>query len=79
MNKIFSLANIQANKNCKIISVEGGYGIIKRLDAMGIKEGKIIRKISSQPMRGPVLLEINGSQIAIGYGMAGKIIVEEEE
>jgi ferrous iron transport protein A len=38
--------------------------------------GKRITKISSMLMRGPVTVEVDRTQVAVGFGMAGKIIVD---
>jgi ferrous iron transport protein A len=46
---------------------------------MGIRVGKKVTKVSSQFMRGPVTLRVDNSQVAIGFGMAMKILVELEK
>jgi len=43
---------------------------------MGIRKGKHIRIIACQPFGGPVVVEINGSKISLGRGIASKIEVE---
>jgi len=48
----------------------------KRLEALGLRPGKIIKKLYGMPFCGPVTLEIDGRQIAIGYGAASRIIVK---
>ena len=48
----------------------------RRLDALGIRVGETITKVSSQWMRGPVLVRHGNTDVAIGYGMAQKIMVE---
>jgi Fe2+ transport system protein FeoA len=45
---------------------------------MGILPGKRIIKVSSMFMRGPVTVQVDRVQVAIGFGMAGKVLVEEE-
>ena len=54
----------------------GGHGLVNRLNALGIRPGKRITKVSAMFMRGPVTLQVDRAQIAIGFGMAGKIVVE---
>jgi len=48
----------------------------RRLEALGIRPGKIIKKLYGMPFCGPVTLEIDGRQVAIGYGAASRIIVK---
>lgn len=59
-----------------VIMVRGGHGLRARLDAMGIRPGVSITKISGQIMRGPVIVKIGNTQVAIGFGMARHITVE---
>jgi Fe2+ transport system protein FeoA len=49
------------------------------LEALGIRNGKKIKKLSSMFMRGPVTVQVGQTRISIGYGMASKIIVEAEK
>ena len=62
-----------------IIQVSGGHGLVRRLEALGIRPGKRITKVSSMFMRGPVTLQIDHSQVAIGHGMGGRILVEVDQ
>jgi len=55
-----------------------GYGFVDRLHSLGIRPGRRITKVSGMFMRGPVTLQVGRAQVAIGYGMAGKILVEVE-
>jgi ferrous iron transport protein A len=74
-----SLAQMRPGQKGKIVEINGGYGLARKLDALGIRTGKEIKKISEQLMRGPVLLQQNNTQAAIGFGMASKVMVEITE
>jgi len=50
--------------------------MMERLNALGIITGKRISKISSMVGRGPVTIELDRVQIAIGFNMAKRILVE---
>jgi len=56
----------------------GGPFLSSRLQALGIRPGVRITKVSGMFMRGPVTLQIGRAQVAIGFGMARKILVEVE-
>jgi len=58
-----------------VVQIHGGYGMVSRLGAMGIRPGKRVTKISAMFMRGPVTVQVDRAQLAIGYGMASRIIV----
>jgi ferrous iron transport protein A len=75
-NRIIPITSLPEGKNAIIKEIKGGRGVARRLEAMGIREGKSIKKISSMFMRGPVTVRIGHTQISIGHGIAAKIIVE---
>jgi len=70
------LTQMESGKKGKVIEVQGGRGLIARLNAMGIRPGVGITKISGQIMRGPVIVSVGNTQIAIGFGMASRVLVE---
>lgn len=76
MGKRISLARMRAGQKGKIIRISGGHGIADKLEALGIREGQEIKKISEQWMRGPVLLQHGNTQLALGFGLASKVLVE---
>ena len=71
-----SLADMKPGQSGVLVEIRGGHGMIRRLDALGLRLCKQVRKVSSMLMRGPVVMEVDGFQVAIGYGMASRIIVE---
>lgn len=59
--------------------LSGGQNFISRLQGMGIRPGKTIKKVSSHFWRGPQTVEVDNSCFAIGFGMARKILVEVDK
>ena len=57
-----------------IIQLVGGQGLRQKLALRGIKAGCYLRVVSSSS--GPLVVESNGLQIAMGRGMARKVIVK---
>jgi Fe2+ transport system protein A len=61
-------------------------GRIKEIDkslrtqiaGMGIREGKEIEMMTKQPIKGPLVVNVDRSNTSIGLGLADKIIVEVE-
>ncbi len=70
------LTNAPCNAPLEIKSLAGGAGWEKRFESMGIRLGKRMRKIACQPFGGPVVIEVDGSKISLGRGIASKIAVE---
>jgi ferrous iron transport protein A len=71
-----NLTMMKAGTVGTVVRIDGGQALIKRLSDLGIRPGVKIIKKSSQLMRGPVTMAIGNSQVAIGFGMAKKIILE---
>jgi ferrous iron transport protein A len=61
-----------------VLQLKGGRGLVNRLNALGIRPGKKITKVSAMLMKGPVTIEVDRVQIALGFGMARKIIVNPD-
>ena len=67
-----------AGQSGRVVQISRGHGLTNRLHSLGIRPGRRITKVSAMFMRGPVTLQVGRAQVAIGYGMAGKILVEVE-
>jgi ferrous iron transport protein A len=72
-----TLDKVYENKKATVIDIQGGQGIRQRLGQMGIHPGDIITILRYGALRGPILIEVHGSQVALGRGIASRIIVEE--
>ncbi|MEE8599356.1 MAG: FeoA family protein [Dehalococcoidales bacterium] len=75
-SKQITLRQMQAGQSGIVAQIQGGHGLISRLSALGIRPGKKITKVGSMFMRGPVTVQLDSTQVAIGFGMANKVIVE---
>ncbi len=74
-----SLTQLRAGQRGRVVRIIGGRGLACKLEALGIREGEEIKKVSEQWMRGPVLLKHGHSQVALGFGMASKVFVKINE
>ncbi len=68
-----------ATPHAKLIlsGIEGGEHLERKLTDMGLIPGEEISKLESSG-KGPVILFVKGAKIAIGRGMADRIIVKEK-
>ena len=73
---IVSLAEMAPGQTGIVISLEGGRGMMRRLAVMGLRRGVAVTKTSSQPFRGPVSVEVGNTEIALGFGLARRVMVE---
>ncbi len=76
MEKRIPLTEMEANETGKVIEMHGGHGMVGNLEKMGIRIGTEIKKKNQQLMRGPMMVQVGNTQVAIGYGMAKRIIIE---
>jgi ferrous iron transport protein A len=76
--ELMNLAGMPSGAKGIIVAVKGGPGLINRLNSLGIRPNKRITKISSMMMRGPVTIDMDGSHIALGFGMARRVIVKPD-
>lgn len=68
------LSMVSPGEVVKVVTVRAGWGLQRRLADMGLTPGVQIRVINSQ-RPGPVVIDIRGSRLALGYGIAHKIMV----
>jgi ferrous iron transport protein A len=71
------LDQVEENKKARVIDIQGGWGIRRRLEQMGIHPGDEVTVVRYGALKGPILIEIHGFQVALGRGIASRIIVEE--
>ncbi len=60
----------------QVTDIRAGRGLSRRLADMGLTPGVQIRVIKSQ-MPGPITIDLGGSQLVLGHGVAQKIMVTE--
>ena len=68
------LSMASAGESVKVVAVRAGWGLQRRLAEMGLTPGVQVRIISSQ-RPGPVVIDLRGSRLALGHGVAHKIMV----
>ena len=71
-----TLDELRNGETVVMLGFDGGHGLARKLDAMGLRPGKQLRMVSSQFMRGPITVLLDGRQIALGRGIARRILVE---
>ena len=69
------LAFAQPGKEVELVGVRAGWGLQRKLADMGLLPGTRVRVMNSGP--GPVLIDHMGARLALGHGVALKILVKE--
>ena len=70
------LTKMESGTSGVIAEIHGGHRMLSRLDSLDIRPGRNIRKINQQALRGPVVVEVNRAQVAVGFGMASQIMID---
>ena len=76
MKKSTDLASMAPGERGRITGLTSGPGLVRRLEEIGLRVGQRVSKISGMPLRGPVVVQVGGTRVALGHGMAKKVIVE---
>ena len=61
--------------NYIVVSLNGGHGFVQRIAEMGMYPDSQIKVLGAMNGGGPIRIVVKGSQLAIGRGMAAKIMV----
>ncbi len=70
-----NLTQIAIGKEVKVVEINAGKQFNRKIEAMGLRVGVKIKKLSAQVLKGPVTIKIGSTKVAIGHGMAKKILV----
>ena len=75
---VMNLASAPVGVKLRVIEVVGGWGIRRKLGALGVVEGRDVLKTAGADS-GPVEVEVEGSRGTIGRGMAARVSVARPE
>jgi DtxR family Mn-dependent transcriptional regulator len=70
------LVSLRPNQRATVRQIRGGRQAVGRLEDLGVTPGIQVQLISRAPLGGPVEILVRGSHLAIGHGLAMKILVE---
>jgi ferrous iron transport protein A len=73
---VINLLDVPIGKQARLVSV--GDRLQAKLMQYGLHSGDFVRVLRSAPLGGPLLVEVNGREIALGRVVAEKILVEVE-
>jgi len=63
----------------RVLKLEGGAGVKDKLTQHGLYPGDCVCVLRTAPLGGPLLIDVHGREIALGRGIAKKILVEESQ
>ena len=71
-----SLDQLSVGSTAKVAQLQGGTGFQQHVQELGLKTGQVLRKVQHAGA-GPILIEFESQTIAVGHGIARRIIVDE--
>ena len=74
VRKIMPLTNVSPGREVTLIDIQGGRGLRSKLYSMGLIPGAKLKIVGNGG--GPIMIAINDTRLALGFGMARKIMVE---
>lgn len=74
--EVISLTSLFEGERGVLTNAFGGFGLVRRLAEMGLTPGVEIRLLRKCPFSGPLQIEVRGSVLALGYGVASKVFVK---
>jgi ferrous iron transport protein A len=74
--KHLPLTRLPLATRAKIISIDGNDSTWERLQEVGLYVNDFVAVIRHAPLHGPLLVECNGHEIAIGRGVASRIFAQ---
>ena len=76
---VLPLSKMEKGKSGLIQEIYGGYGFVRRMESLNVRVGKRITKLSSVFRRGPITIRVDHTQLALGFGMASRIMIEVQD
>jgi len=71
-----TLADLRQGEKGVVAFALGGHGLVRRLSEMGLTPGTEVTVVRSAPLHGPVEVKVRGVSLALGRGVASRIIVK---
>ena len=69
---------VDTRRQARVVQINGGEGVRSHLTTLGIHIGDWLEVVERAPFRGPVLVQIHGSRVALGRGVARKVMVDPD-
>jgi len=76
---LIPIDQLRSGESGIVREITGGRGMMQRLETMGVRPGKTLVKVSAIFMGGPVTVMMDGRQMAMGRGIAKRVLVEKRK
>ena len=70
------LLDASTGMKVRIVKIKGGKGLGNKCRQLGLCPGNYVQILRQAPFEGPLLIDVEGREVALGIGVAAKIFVE---
>ncbi len=74
--ELVPLSSLKAGQKGIVAFIRGGRGVVQRLVDMGLCPNTEVEVLRTAPLTGPLEINVRGSNLALGRGIAAKVFVE---
>ena len=71
-----TLMQLTLGRPARVVRIEGGHGMRRNLNQLGIHVGDVLFPARRGAFQGPLLITVHGMQVALGRGVARHVYVE---
>ena len=72
-----NLLGAPKGKTVRIVDYTGGKGVSIKLRQLGLCPGRDVKVLRYAPMGGPIMIDVDGRSVALGRGIASRVVVEK--
>ena len=76
-DRVLPLTNVRSGQPVVLVQISGGHRVAHRLAELGLTPGVQLEVLQNKG--GPILLAVRSTRLAIGRGMANKVMVRSLE
>lgn len=76
---ITQLSNLKPDEEGKVKFIRSGKQSSKRIQDMGLTPGTYLKMVNAAPFNGPVEVEVRGTSLALGRGLASQVFIEVDD
>jgi DtxR family Mn-dependent transcriptional regulator len=73
------LSNLKPGEQGQVAFIRSGKQSRKRIQDMGLTPGAFIKMVNAAPFKGPVEVEVRGTSVALGRGLASQVYINVED
>lgn len=78
MTQTTTLDRVPRGASVRVVAIEGGDAIARRLDDLGLREGVEVEVLRRAPLGDPTVFELHGYQLCLRKSESGRVRVASQ-